>query len=205
MEELVRRMEPEPELADGVTATSVPSRVIVTLFAGHSLPAEDWDTGKSDPYAEVRVLSGNPHKPVKSEKHTSTTRPETLDPVWNSEHFQLMDNLGATDSSWVRMKIWDRDNLAADDFIGMADLPLAEVQAAPGHTLRTQLSLVDHKGRDVNGKDGRARIEVEVRAFYNEDTSTLVREHSVIKHCENPIHPTQPSFAHKRTLRYVGC
>lgn len=177
--------EPEPDTADAVTPSSVPSRVRVTLFAGRSLPAEDWNTGKSDPYVEVRVLSGDAHKPVKSEKQQSTTRPETLDPVWNGEHFQLMDNLGATDSSWVRLKVWDRDHLAADDFIGMADMPLLEVQAASGHALRKELLLVDHKGKDVSGKNGRSRIEVEVSVFYNEDQTALVREHSVMKHCED--------------------
>lgn len=145
----------------------IPSRVTVKLIAGKSLPAEDWDTGKSDPYVEMRILSGSDaHKPVKSEKHTSTTRPETLDPVWEpNETFQLMDNMAATDSSWVRLKVWDKDHLAADDFIGMADLPLAEVRAASGHTLKTELPLVDHKNRPVAGKDGRASLEVEVRAF----------------------------------------
>ena len=69
-----------------------------------------------------------------------------------------------------------------------------------GQSLAGDQWIIRKKGRDVNGKDGRARIDVEVRAFYNEDASTLVREHSVIKHCENPINPSQPSFADKHTL-----
>lgn len=182
-------MEPEPEpAADGApTAASIPTRVVVTLFAGHSLPAEDWDTGKSDPYVEMRVLSGDARKPVKSEKHTSSIITESLDPQWggeHGEHFQVMDSLGATGDSWLRLKVWDHDHVAADDFIGMADVKLMEVQAADGHTLKQEVPLTDRKGRDVNGKAGRAKIELQVQLFYNEDRSTLVREHSVAKHCK---------------------
>ena len=120
-------MEPEPEPDPPVGPESIPSRVTVSIFAGHRLPVKDWDTGKADPYVEFRVLSGDVTKPTKSEKHTSSTRPLTLEPVWDPpETFQLIDSMVPTDQAWVRLKVWDRDHLAKDDFIGMADLPLLE-------------------------------------------------------------------------------
>lgn len=176
-------MEPEPEPA-AATAASTPSRVTVTVFAGRSLPVEDWDTGKADPYVEMRVLGGDAAKPTKSEKHTSSTQPETLDPVWDPpETFQLMDNMGPTDQAWVRLKVWDRDHLGKDDFIGMVDVPLLELLTAPAYTVKRDIALVNHKDQPVVGKDGSAStMTVELRAFYNEDTAALVREHSVPQH-----------------------
>ena len=175
-------MEPEPE-PPSVGPRSVPSRVTVAVFSGRSLPVEDWDTGKADPYVEMRVLCGEAAKPTKSEKHTSSTQPQTLEPVWDPpETFQLMDSMGPTDQAWVRLKVWDHDHLAKDDFIGMADVPLLELLAAPAYTVKRDVELVNHKGQPVAGKDGRATIAVEVRAYYNEDTAALVREHSVLPH-----------------------
>eukprot|EP01047_Picozoa_sp_COSAG01_P094597 COSAG01_NODE_25477_length_743_cov_6.649068_1_plen_66_part_01 len=64
--------EPEPECA-GATPEDVPSRVRVTVHSGLELPSKDWDTGASDPYVEIRVVSegasGDLH--IKSEKHVT--------------------------------------------------------------------------------------------------------------------------------------
>jgi hypothetical protein len=165
-----------PEL-DAVTPAAakedVPSRVAATIWSAHDLPARDV-SGKSDPYVELRVVSKaeEDKTKTKSTKFISSVQARTTEPLWDPpETFHCVDNLGATEKSIVRFKVWDRDVGRRDELLGVAEMPLLDLLAEPQHTLKKALDLKTADGALVpkkNERAGQARLLVTVRAFYNE-------------------------------------
>lgn len=101
-------------------------------------------SGSSDPYCYVKCGSAI---------RMSKVRRSTLEPVWN-EQWRLavsMSNL------YVSVEVWDEDRLTANDFVGVAMLPLSCISSKP---FLGWFPLGANKGGGVADDLGQILIEV---------------------------------------------
>eukprot|EP00249_Psilotum_nudum_P004198 c17742_g2_i1 orf=571-993(+) len=84
------------------------------LLEGHGLKITDF-FGKSDPYAIVSCKG--------QEQKSSTIERGGADPKWNQSFFFTIDE----EVSEVTIKVFDADKFSADDAIGTATIPLANI------------------------------------------------------------------------------
>ena len=87
-------------------------RVDISILSGHELIAMDRG-GTSDPY--VSIMHG------KEQLHKTQVKKKTVNPVWNEEAEIFLENL----SSPLTFKVFDKDLVSSDDFMGFADFDLA--------------------------------------------------------------------------------
>lgn len=80
-------------------------------------------TGKSDPYAKIRIL-------VDGTAHTfrTDTVANNLDPVWKLMIDMPVDNPESLDD--VNVELWDEDVGTKDDFLGRCTIPLTVIRRA---------------------------------------------------------------------------
>lgn len=89
--------------------------------------------------------------------------------------------MSAAASSVVVLKVFDKDIMNTADYIGQGSIPLADVLSSAGCKLQRNVHLCDRSGTPIKGARAgdQPRILVTVEVFYNEDVSTIVREHIV--------------------------
>ena len=95
----------------------------VGIIEAENVPAKDFG-GYSDPYVRVMLL------PDKRKKFETKVQKRTLDPVYNETfHFK---NLPYSDigNRILAMEVYDFDRFSGHDIIGIAKLPLIDVDLA---------------------------------------------------------------------------
>ncbi|ORY86393.1 hypothetical protein BCR37DRAFT_219764 [Protomyces lactucae-debilis] len=112
---------------DPVESVNNMGRLRVEVLSGHKLPAAD-KSGKSDPYC--RFLVDN-HEVYKTE-----TKKKTLDPTWN-EPFEC--DIASRITGSFRVECYDWDLAGTDDFLGAAEISLAELEAMKSSTVEVAL------------------------------------------------------------------
>ena len=95
----------------------------VGIIEAENVPAKDFG-GYSDPYVRVMLL------PDKRKKFETKVQKRTLDPIYNETfHFK---NLPYSDigNRILAMEVYDFDRFSGHDIIGIAKLPLIDVDLA---------------------------------------------------------------------------
>jgi hypothetical protein len=115
-----RRSAGEVLLRLTLAPASVPMIVTVRVVAGKGLKAMDRG-GTSDPYVVVQI--GEKSKDAKKKCQTKVVQ-KNLNPSFN-ETFELWSSKSEIASETVRVLVFDKDLLGADDLIGQVTLPLA--------------------------------------------------------------------------------
>eukprot|EP00927_Polykrikos_kofoidii_P037589 TRINITY_DN31766_c0_g1_i1.p1 TRINITY_DN31766_c0_g1~~TRINITY_DN31766_c0_g1_i1.p1 ORF type:complete len:1180 (+),score=207.19 TRINITY_DN31766_c0_g1_i1:426-3965(+) len=118
----------------GVVPPGGKRTLMITVMAASGLRNADW-VGKSDPYCTVEVQGGP------ALKFRTAVKKDTLSPEWN-EVFEVPDYTGEA----LVFKVWDKDPMKKDDYLGCANLHGAEIKQ--GGVKPRQLALSD-AGRGV--------------------------------------------------------
>ncbi|XP_059642912.1 synaptotagmin-5-like isoform X2 [Cornus florida] len=108
--------------------------------------------GKSDPYAVLFI------RPLPDKMKTSKVIDNDLNPIWN-EHFEFVVEDLSTQNLTVR--VFDDEGVQASEFIGVAQLPLKEIE--PGQVKDVWLKLL--KNLDVQ-RDNKNRGQVHLEVLY---------------------------------------
>ena len=94
---------------------------ISNLSANH-LAAQDWFSGKSDPYVTLYVA--DEHDTAISDKMQTDVKEATLNPEWNSIFsFDVQSKEGA----FLVAEVWDFNKVKKSDFLGRVKIPLGDV------------------------------------------------------------------------------
>lgn len=148
------------------------------------LPSYDWDTGKSDPYVEMRVVEMVGGKKEKSCKKRTTIKPRELNPDWN-EHFNFIGadfpskQTPPVNQGHIVFKVFDHDKVGKDDYIGQGTVQFADIFSSSKMEIKTEIRLIDRSGKEVVKDATKPVLTVSCRLTFGEDTSTIVREHIV--------------------------
>eukprot|EP01121_Diplochlamys_sp_Union-15-3_P014983 TRINITY_DN4861_c0_g1_i1.p1 TRINITY_DN4861_c0_g1~~TRINITY_DN4861_c0_g1_i1.p1 ORF type:complete len:130 (+),score=32.81 TRINITY_DN4861_c0_g1_i1:54-443(+) len=97
------------------------SRVVVEVVSAEEVPSEDVG-GKSDPYVVLQV--GHEYHWGKDQWKTKA-KPNTSNPVWH-ETFDIPIKESTKDL--IKVTLYDKDDVSADDFIGQTVLDLASLK-----------------------------------------------------------------------------
>ena len=154
--------------ATGQTAT----RVEIKILEGRNMLACD-HSGQSDPFVEVRLATGG----EKREKHVTHVVKQTLSPSWE-ETFQFTAAKGYTLADTVCVfKCFDKDLIGTDDFMGRAEVSLAELGGGGDGD-----SVVDRWAK-LTRKDGSAgelgELKCRVQCFFLKEDRDVVLEHQI--------------------------
>ncbi|XP_012843447.1 PREDICTED: synaptotagmin-5-like [Erythranthe guttata] len=108
--------------------------------------------GKSDPFVELFI------RPLRDRIQTSKTINNQTNPIWN-EHFEFVVEDFSTQHLTIR--VYDNEGIQTSEFIGCAQLPLAELE--PGKVKDVWLKLV--KDLDIQ-RDQKNRGKVHLEILY---------------------------------------
>eukprot|EP00051_Salpingoeca_urceolata_P024536 m.432507 g.432507 ORF g.432507 m.432507 type:complete len:601 (+) comp20245_c1_seq2:119-1921(+) len=114
-----------------VLYTPARQQLIVRVKQAKNLIAADLN-GASDAFVKVFLVKND--EAVADTKRQTTVKPRTLCPVWDEE-LQWEMGGGADDlaESSIRIEVWDKDTLNADDFLGSTTIKAEElIKSAEG-------------------------------------------------------------------------
>ncbi|XP_062534510.1 E3 ubiquitin-protein ligase Nedd-4-like, partial [Armigeres subalbatus] len=99
-------------------------RLRIKVIAGHQLAKKDI-FGASDPYVRIdlNTISGDEN----IDSVLTKTKKKTLNPVWNEE---FIFRVKPSEHKLV-FQVFDENRLTRDDFLGMVELPLAQLPKEP--------------------------------------------------------------------------
>lgn len=98
------------------------------IIAGHKLAKKDI-FGASDPYVKVDLIDSHDNAVIDS--FYTKTKKRTLNPIWDEE-FLIRVN---PNKHHLVLEVYDENRLTRDDFLGLVELPLANIWTEPSQKL----------------------------------------------------------------------
>ena len=113
-----------------VAIATMSATLTVKVLRGEGLRAAD-SNGSSDPYAILHVGDAKPWR--------SQTRHRDLNPVWNGS--AIFERVPLQRTPYATVEVWDADLATADDPLGKAMLPIAQLLLACADGLECEVPL----------------------------------------------------------------
>eukprot|EP00050_Salpingoeca_kvevrii_P021000 m.105082 g.105082 ORF g.105082 m.105082 type:complete len:627 (-) comp9130_c0_seq2:2306-4186(-) len=99
-------------------------QIILRIKQGRNLVSSDWN-GAADPHVIIEFSGPLDGTDAKKLRRKTRVKPKTLNPIWDEQfHWDCQEQTDLTGLS-LRLVVWDKDTITANDFMGSMSIPLA--------------------------------------------------------------------------------
>lgn len=125
----------------------------IRIIAGHKLAKKDI-FGASDPYVKVDLIDSQDNTVIDS--FYTKTKKRTLNPTWDEEFLVRV----RPEKQHLVLEVYDENRLTRDDFLGLVELPLANISSERPH------KTISHKYYILRPRTSRSKVKGHLQLYH---------------------------------------